>query len=644
MISPRLTKKIQHQYHLYDVLIGISLFISSVLVGFHKIGFSIKSLSYPLFFYGDEFFTANLVATLIRKQSLINDEFGWPLGQDFSYALVSQDLVPQIMAALLGGPANNPYLGLNLYFLLTFGLTSIGFYVAARILGVSRVVASCLALGTSFLPHHYSTSTQAITVISYFFLPILLAVFAVQIRDRHTPENFSLKKKTQIYWFAFCMFSGTIYSYYSIGMIVIVGSLIALYTIFDGNFNAIKSTILGLIGILVGFIIVAIPSLSRASNTFGGINYFEGRSWQAAFPNSGSLVQSLAPAYNSLTYRIFKVVHPEWNSTFETFNAQLASYGIFAEGTGSYIGLPIIILVLLSFYTLARIGNFQRIGIKNKQRTLAGKDLSKNKQLALAGQDLSKNKQLALGGKDLSLAIIFCWLAILSLLWSWGGGLGQFFAMFVSQSLRAYARFYVYSVISLALCAAVLLTLIFNSRQKNFLTQKVMLGTLALVFMLDGIPLAMYQQPQSTQVSVNEIKAMTEKFPKNCAILQFPVVHFPYESPGWSAYALMAPGILTDRSDLRWSSGAVGGSKAYAFLSKYRDYQDQPDKRLLEVAKKDGYCGMLIDKNVWDTFHGFTAGENYKRVPASELTDFLSTLGPFKKFILSSNTYYFAKL
>ena len=618
MISTKTTKKTINSYHPYDFLIGVFLFISSILVGFHKIGFSIKSLSYPLFFYGDEFFTANLVTTLMRKRSLVNTDFGWPLGQDFSYALVSQDLVPQIMAALLGLPANNPYLGLNLYFLMTFGLTSIGFYVAARILGVSRVVATFLALGTTFLPHHYSTSTQAITVISYFCLPILLAVFAVQIRDRHLPENHLFRGKPQILWLVFCLVSGTIYSYYSIGMIVIVASLVAFYTIFDGNFNAIKSTILGLIGVLVGFVLMAIPSLLRANNTFGGINYFEGRSWQAAFPNSGSLVQSLAPSYNSLTYRIFKILHPQWNSTFETFTAQLSSYGIFAEGSGAYIGIPIIILVLFSFYTLARMRNIERVR--------------------------SKSKEMSFVGNDLRLAIIFCWLAILSLLWSWGGGLGQFFAMFVSQSLRAYARFYIYSVISLALCAAVLLTMIFKSKLKNFLTQKIVIGLLVCVFVFDGIPLAMYKQPKTTEISVNEIKAMTEKFPKNCAILQFPVVHFPYESPGWSAYALMAPGIVTDRLDLKWSSGAVGGSKAYAFLIKYRNYQDLPDEKLLDIAKKDGYCGILIDKNVWETFHGFTPGENYKRVPDAELTDFVSSLGPLETFTLSSNTYYFAQL
>ena len=618
MIKSRAIKNLVDENRFYDPLIGTLLFITTTSIAFHKIGFSIKSLSFPLYFYGDEFFGASLVTALMKKQSLVNSDFGWPLGQDFSYALVSQDTVPHAIAAFLGAPANNPYLGLNLYFLLTFGLSSVGFFIAARILGVSRLVASLLAIGTTLLPHHFSTSTQAITVVSYFFLPILISVIAVQIRDRHDSTNQFIKGKSQILWLVFCIISGTIYSYYSLGFLAIIGSLVILYSIFDGNVKAIKSTYLGLIGVLTGFVLVAIPSLLRANSTFGGINYFEGRSWQAAFPNSGSLVQSLSPSYDSFTYKIFAFIHPEWNATFETFTSQLSSYGIFQEGTGAYIGLPIVLLTLLSFFTLARMRNVE--GERNY------------------------NRRELFTKSDLSLPLIFCWIAILSLLWSWGGGIGQFFAMFVSQSLRGYARFYIFSVISLALAVALLLTLILKSKLKNFLALKVMLASLLCIFAFDGVPLAMYQQSPTIKGAVHEIKTMTNEFPNNCAILQFPVVHFPYESPGWSAYALMGPGILTDRTDLKWSSGAVGGSRGFEFLSKYREFQDQPNEKLLSVAKQDGYCGILIDKNVWDTFHSFAPGENYKRVPASELNEFLSSLGLLETFKLSSNTYFFAKL
>lgn len=618
MITLKFIKNLHTKDRFCDPVFGALLFISSILIAFHKIGFSIKSLSYPLFFYGDEFFGASLVTALMRKQSLVNSDFGWPLGQDFSYALVSQDTVPHAIAAFLGAASNNPYLGLNLYFLLTFGLSSIGFFVGARILGVSRILAGLLAMGTTLLPHHFSTSTQAITVVSYFFLPILISIIAVQIRDRNDLGKAFLREKSQVLWLVFCIASGTIYSYYSLGLLAIIGSLILLYTIFDGNVKAIKSTYLGLVGVLIGFVLVAIPSLLKAHNTFGGINYFEGRSWQAAFPNSGSLVQSLSPSYNSLTYKILSFVHPEWNNTFQTFTSQLSSYGIFQEGSGAYIGIPLVLLTLMGFFTLARMRNLEAVGNKSRR------------------EPFTKN--------DLSLPIIFCWIAVLSVLWSWGGGLGQFFAMFVSQSLRGYARFYIFAVISLSLAAAVLLTLILKSKIKNFLTLKALLASLICVVAFDGLPLAMYQQSPTIQSSVQEIKAMTNKFPRNCAILQFPVVHFPYESPGWSAYALMGPGILTDRNDLKWSSGAVGGSKGFEFLIKYRDFQDQPNTKLLEVAKQDGYCGILVDKNVWDTFHGFAPGENYKRVPASELNEFVSSLGSVESYILSSNTYYFAQL
>lgn len=597
-----------------DVSILIVLFTSCVVIAFLKTGFTITSLKLPLFFYGDEFFGASLVYTLMKFGRLTNLDFGWPLGQDFSYALVSQDVVPHAIAAILGVTLNNPYLGLNLYFLLSFGLSSAGFYLAARILSINPYFAFLLAMGTTFVPHHFSTATQAVTVISYFHLPLLLSVIAIQIRDRNLQESLPFKRKI---WFAISFVSGTIYSYYSIGIILILGTVILAFIVADGNLNALKATFRPLLGVSLGFVFVSIPSILRANQTYGGINYFEDRSWQAVFPNSGTLTQSIAPSYNSLTFKALEFFYPGLNNSFETYRTQLTGYGIFAEGSGAYIGLPLILLTLISFNLFVIFKNHNKIIRKN---------------------DIDLDLQ-----KILRLAQIFLLFALSGLFWSWAGGLGQIFAMTISQSLRGYARFYVFCVIALALSVGLLLTYVIRKFPRNL--YQVAALFLLCMFAFDGTTLSIFRQPiDQNERNVNQLKMWTNRLPENCKILQFPVIHFPYESPGWPGYALMAPGLLTDRKDLKWSSGAVGGSKSFQYLQKYREFQNTPDDNLTNEAIKDGYCGILIDSQVWDTFHDFAPGENYPRNPKIQLHEFLELLPKMEKYETAFTTYYFLEL
>jgi phosphoglycerol transferase len=597
---------------LISVTSGVLSFFVPIFVSAHKYGFKLSTLSTPLFFYGDEFFGAAWVNSLLTHHSLVNPDLGWPLGQDFNYAFVSQDAAPHFAAALIAALNGSPYFGMNVYLLLTFGLVGLSFFISARILGAGNTESILLSFAVSLLPQHFSYASQALTVDSYFFIPPIFAICISQISQRRFRIGKLSEKRYLYLWLAFCFLSGTWYSYYSIGTILILFSLGLFLGIYEGSLEILKRLIPTLIAIGIGFIVVSIPSLINVSKTVGGINYYNQRSWQAAFANSGSLAQSIAPVYGTTSYRILDFFHKPWNVTFGQLKAQINSYGILQEGWNAIVSLTLIIATILAVILAAKVLR------ERSSRTNHGLDFS---------EDIRKIR-------------LFVLVSIITLLWFWAGGFGTLFAMFVSQTLRGYSRFSVYIVICLSLAVALAFGILRKIELKRYLLIKIGLVSLLIIMTLDAFTVTVFSQPASNSVQKNEVKVLASKFPKDCKVLEFPVVHFPYESPGWPAYRLLAPSLMGDRPDLKWSAGAVGGSPAWAFIAKYRKYQDSPSTDVLRMATKDGFCAILVDTQVWDEFHKFQPVPSYQRVPAAELTDFLSVLGNDEIVMVGTDTYH----
>ena len=220
---------------------GTFSFFIPLFTATYKFGFKPGTFSTPLFFFGDEFFGVNWVYTLMHSFSLVNHTFGFPLGQDFNYAFVSQDTMPHLFAAVIGLIKNNPYFGANIYMLLTFGLVGLGFFIGAKIIGAGNFEALLFGVVVSQLPQHYANSTQSLDIISYYFVPVLVAVFVLKIVHRKSFVPILNSRKRNILWLSFCFFSGALYSYYTIGVILIVGTLAIFMSIIDGTIDSLKA-------------------------------------------------------------------------------------------------------------------------------------------------------------------------------------------------------------------------------------------------------------------------------------------------------------------------------------------------------------------------------------------------------------------
>jgi len=418
-------------------------------------------------------------------------------------------------------------------------------------------------------------------------------------------------RKRNILWLSFCFFSGALYSYYTIGVILIVGTLAIFMSIIDGTIDSLKAVFSSLTLNAAGFILVSIPSLLNLGSTTGGINYYHERSWQAAYVNSGSLIQSINPRPGTLSYRIISMIHKNWIIAFDQLSSQINSYGIFQEGWIASIPFALIILYAT---TLAFRGKVNRSPKETNSHDVD-----------------SVMKMLGI-------------LALITLFWMWAGGLGTFFAMFVNQTLRGYARFSVFAVSSLALACALGITKLRKTKNRQFKVIKSVALICTVLLFLDGFTLSVSRQMSTTRNDVVAIDKMLTHIPMNCAVLEFPVVHFPYESPGWPSYALMAPGLAGNRPDIKWSAGAVGGSPDWAFIQKFRTYQDNPSPSLFNEAKLEGFCAVLVDSEVWKTFHNFKPVPSFQRVPAAPLETFLKAVGTGIKLTTPIDTYYLYRL
>jgi hypothetical protein len=578
-----------------------------LLVAWSKFGFSIKNISSPLYLYGDEFLYADHVASLMWSGGLQNHIFGAPLGQDLNHAFLSVDNGPAFIASLLGRFVDNPYFGLNSYLLLTFALTGVTTFFAAKLLGSKNLSALASGVLLSLVFQHFAWSTQAITLSSFFPIPIILAIATLQINSNSSRPLSLHSRRAWLSWLIFCFAFGMFYSYYTLGFVFIIGTYVVLLSISRASLKPIVSVFSSMATILVGFLISAIPSLLAEANTVGGINYLKMRDPWAAFVNAGSFLQSIIPIPGTISANILKFFFPSLDMRITNFRGVFSSLNAMQEGWSAPVILPICFIAILTLYFRGYITK-------------------------------------KIGTSEAGHISTLLYIMLISIFWSWAGGLGTTFAVFFSGALRGYARFAIFTLAAIILAAAYA----FSIALAHLGTRNIGIWILAIslfgLALFDELSVPIGMRAGTTELKVQSINQMTNKFPKDCSVLQFPVVHYPYEPPGYPAYRLLAPGLVTKRRDLSWSAGAVGGSKSWVNLEQFRTYEDSVGSDLISKAKKAGFCTILVDVDAWNAFHDFRPTPSYSNSPLLSVDKFVKSLGNSTSVHTSFGEYYVVPL
>jgi phosphoglycerol transferase len=550
--------------------------IVPTIVAFSKIGFNSTNIKIPLTFENDEILYATNVLSFLNGTPLQNFNFAAPIGQDLNFAFVSVDSGPILIAAILGYLGGNPFLGLNLFYLLTFGLSGLSGYIAARLLKSNYILSVAAGLIIALPPFHYLWWTGGITVSSYFFLPILFVLTILRIQNLLTKPLFFMG-------IAISALNGAWYSYYALGYVFLFGtfSIIALIA----GFNRTKVIrILPFLGAnILAFALVSLPALLAKSRSVG-TDYFGDRDAWGAIVSSTTLVHYILPYPGSLEDKfvsLFTNGDPRKSSVH--FQSLLNQSGLFGEGWTGALPWGLLLVTAILNFRFIKFKTFSEFSEKNSK----------------------KNSEI--------LTIIRS-LTIIAILWTLVGGFGTIFSIAISPILRGYARFSIFVIILMAIfCAVGLSGKRFHLQREN-LFKRIPSGAIVLVFILTPVGMLMNRSPITAGTATAKVDStlyVESKLgaPKGCSILQLPIMHYPYEAPGYPTYRLLRFGLISD--GYKWSSGAIGGSPAFLAIKPLKELQSNNLSRMVPLAKKLGYCGILIDNEAWDAVANFKPWPEY---------------------------------
>jgi len=516
----------------------------------------------PLTYSGEAHYNAMLVKTVLDYGwHLENPAMGMPDGLDLRDVPMGDNNLHFALIKLIGLFTNNYGLALNLFFLLTFPLTTLSALFAIRRFGVSFAPAVFASLIYTFLPFHFARGQSHLFLAAYFLVPLMAMVAlwvasgAVSLVEEASGKfRVSSCGRRLIASLVICLLAsaaGVYFAYFGCFFLLIAGVLIAIRR---GNARYV------------------ILPLAMISVIFGG------------------LVVNFAPS----------ILHMRRQGDTPTVRRQPIEAEIYSFRISQLI-LPI------SGHRVALMARlkaaFNRRHFINENDDAALGVVGTIGFLTLLGWLLLKKPDLwriedGGSGGVISHLSVFNLAAVM--LGSFGG-LGALIALIVTAKIRAYNRISVFIAFFSLLAVALLL----GQFARRFVTTKarrvafnVCLAA-ALVFgVLDQF--APHFTPDYAKIKAefdsdaNFMRRLQSSLPTGAMIFQLPVVPFP-ENPGVGKMSDYdhARGYLHSQT-LRWSYGAM---KARASEVWQKLIAAKPANEMIEAIVLSGFQGVYLNRN-----------------------------------------------
>jgi hypothetical protein len=390
------------------------------------------------------------------------------------------------------------------------------------------------------------------------------------------------------------------YSYYSIGYTILFGTLVIFACFIERTFDKAKASFTLFILNTISFLIVAIPALVAKSKAVN-VDYFGERDSWAAIVNSTTLLHYITPFPSSLEDKIAKFLFEETGSRSALGLQDLMNTsGLFTEGWIAATPWGLLVLIVFIGTELLRSGSLER-NLKLPQIK------------------------------------VFYGAGFIALSMSLVGGLGSVIAIAFSGVLRGYARYAIFALILFVISIAIYIAS--QAQKKNaYRTLVTLLMVTCAGMTFNQTPLQAGATTSQYLQTLNVEKSLEAR--SGCTILQLPVIHFPYESPGFPTYRLMRFGLISDRYN--WSSGFVGGSPAHADMLAFKEAQRTTLKIVIRLARANNYCGVLIDENAWNSVAEYKPWPEYKP-QVGTLTNFMQPgliNQPVREFQTDDTNYF----
>ena len=472
---------------------------------------------------------------------------------------------------------------INIYFFLTFFLTSIISLYVLKKLSVPNNIAICASVLYSFMPYHFLREVKHIVLASYFLIPLMvLALFYLWQKKplfyKKIDElwRIDLLNKKAIFVYILLVLtaiSSVYYNLFFMFFLLIVGLSASFY---HKNYRHFTSSAIAVVILLFLTFINFLPNIIYIKNN-PAENYTQ-RSFAQTEYYGLKVPQMLLPIDNHPLETIATIKNKYNEGALYVNESSMASLGF-----------------LLSISFVALLFNF----------------------LFLRKDKFDSFQKLA-------------FLSIASVLLAVSGGFLSYFAFLGLTQLRSCNRISIF----IAFFALVAVCLFFKQILKKY-NNRLSLSLIVFVFIVALFDVASpsynfeYKQNQiknevySLLSLVDHIESQSSEKIK---VFTLPYLDFPEGRPQYAMYdyELAKPAVYSSR--VHYSYGALKGS----YLdNKYKMYSKLNSKDLVEVLKKDGFGGILID------------AKGYYQYP-SELLNLSKILG--EPYVTSDNVWIYYKL
>src|SRR5262245_2084684 len=516
----------------------------------------------PLTYYGEAHYNALLVKTVLDYGwHLENPAMGMPDGLDMRDVPMGDNNLHFALIKLIGLFTNNFGLALNLFFLLTFPLTTLSALFAIRRFGVSFAPAVFAGLIYTFLPFHFVRGQLHLFLAAYFLVP-LVAMVALWVASGEVSliEEASGKFRVSpcgrklIASFVICLLTsaaGAYFAYFGCFFLLIAGVLIAFRR---GNARWVILPLAMIAVIFGGLVVNFAPSILHMRRQGDTpivrrqpieAEIYSFRISQLILPISGHRVALMAKLTDAFNRRHF---------INENYDAALGAVGT--------IGF----LTLLGW-------------------------------LLLKKPDLWRIEDDGSGGVISHLSVFNLAAVMLGSF----GGLGALIALIVTAKFRAYTRISVYIAFFSLLTVALLLDQFarrFVTTKARRVAFKTCLAVALVLGVLDQFPPFLIPDYAGIKAEfdsdANFARRLQSSLPTGAMIFQLPVVPFP-ESPRIANMLDFdhARGYLHSRA-LRWSYGAMKGRANEVWQELIAA---KPANEMIEAIVLSGFQGIYLNRN-----------------------------------------------
>ncbi|MWV50584.1 hypothetical protein GRS96_15025 [Rathayibacter sp. VKM Ac-2803] len=500
---------------------------------------------------------------------LPNDELGFPASQNLFFAPLFDPWSAVLVSALALVLPDGVW-ALNVYNLLAFVGTAFTAFLFFRGLRLHRSTSFVVAVVFAVLPYHFVQLALGHPFLAnYWAVPLLGLLVLVVAGGRADPfgewieagagRRMRLARRL-VPILALCWATAFTQSYYFVFAALVVGAVWFVRVIVAAATRSWRSMLWPTV--TVGVLLASIGAqLAILSLDLGEryAKYFAGRTPQESEFYGGKIMDLLLPARSSGFAPLASLAQDYADTTGILQTSESASTAVVVS-----IAYVVIVVVVLARLLAPRL------------RTRGGEEATP----AL----LSDERVGAMSGAF-----------VVALLFFTTAGLGALLAYYASPEIRAWSRFsIVLSLFALGVAAIALESLV--RKRVVRIVVLALVAAVALVDQLGGVSAALPLGP-APDTALREFSAeVDDTLPEDCGIVQLPLKDFPETGAigAMGDYDESLPYIYSSRDDLRWSYGAVVGTRGAD------EWNDATTPAVFgDEVQESGACAVLVDLSAY---------------------------------------------